>query len=327
MWGVHRASVLLCPVASALAKDTPRKPSQRKNLRRVHPRTLEGSGQPMAIASALAVAEAESTADATAAVIVADAAVDTAVEAAAAPTSTTQQRMATIVFRREREPVLKRSRPLLLPGFRPLCPPAEQLSEWLREEWNQLDEQKLPYQQAAAAIIAERVPSKQPVPQRSHFDSDDSFATALHEHKQRMRQRRQAKERLREQARPHRDRTGRDQCGRAHHSRDRQREQRKIQLKIQKAELQAKREAAHAAAVQARMNERAAMRTENEISRSMRGVCYSMRRTEHEATVKRMEATEKRKQAWADIKQLRKRPKQIETTCATKVSRRTLPLE
>ena len=154
-------------------------------------------------------AMASASAFATAVVAIDDAAAVTDAAADVAPTAPnlTEQRMATIVFRREREPVLKSSKPLLLPGRPPLSPPQEQLTEWLRDEWNQLThEQKLPYEHAAAAWTAERVPAKQPRPQRSSYDSGQSFAAALKEHEENMQLRRKAQERIREAARPKRDR-------------------------------------------------------------------------------------------------------------------------
>ena len=215
---------------------------------------------------------------------------------------------------------------MLLPGIRPLSPPQEQLTKWLREEWSQLsDEQKVPYEQAAAAWTAKRVPLKQSRPQRSRFDSDESFATARKEHEHQMRVRRKAQERLREQVRPMRHRPGRDQRGRAHHSRDKQREQRSVE----KAELKARRAAAHATATEARMHERAAIREENEIRRFD---CRRLPRSEaaareNQAAMKRMQATEQRQRAWADAKQLRKRSKpNAETMCLAQKSRRLLPL-
>ena len=94
------------------------------------------------------------------------------------------------------------------------------------------------------------VPAKWPRPKRSSFDNEDEHTAALEEHQQHMRERRKALERIRQQGR---DRSGRDQTGRARHSRDREKQQRSAA----KAELTARRAAAHARALEAQAAERA----------------------------------------------------------------------
>ena len=166
-----------------------------------------------------------------------------------------------------------------------------------------------------------RTCAKQPRPQRSSYDSVESYTIACQKHKEHMSFRRKAQERIREAARPHRDRTGRDQSGRAHHSRDKLRKQRREE----KAELKARRNAAHSAAVDARIHERTAFRDAgihqwanlDDFRDSTGSVRDDLSACEA--------AAKTRQRAWEKVKELRKRPK-LREPCVAEVSFRVLPL-